>query len=399
MNQGSSVDAAGQCALCGKPFACGDDSREHIIHNAIGGRKKIAGFLCRDCNTGTGQEWDSELARQLNPISNLLGIKRERGNPPDMLVDTLDGRQLRHGSGGRLTRHRVEIREEEIDGEIHVNISAPSKKELRKHLRGLVRRYPQLEGVDLMSHAVASREYEPSPMGINLTFGGLVAGRSVVKSCAALAHIAGVRLDDLEQAREYLRGKGSPCFGYYNERDVVVDRPPRTFFHCVHVHGNERTGKVVGYVEYYGYMRIVLLLSEAYRGPEFTETYAVDPVAGTDLEVSVNLPDFTMQDIQDIYDYKKVDYDICRKAIEPLIESYTETASARETSRIVKDAWDYAGEKCGVKFGETIPEEQRARFRDFVKERLREELSALVLHQMETPDFENIDQMFKADKD
>ena len=63
MKQGSSKDAARQCALCGEPFADGDDSREHIIPNAIGGRKKIAGFLCRNCNSKTGKEWDSELAR------------------------------------------------------------------------------------------------------------------------------------------------------------------------------------------------------------------------------------------------------------------------------------------------------------------------------------------------
>ena len=398
MKQVSSNEAAGQCALCGEPLADGDDSWEHIVPNAIGGRKKIAGFLCRDCNSKTGQEWDSELARQLNPVSNLLGIKRERGSPPAIVVETPDGRRLRHETGGRMTRHDVEISKEAIDGEIHLKVLGPSKKEIKKHLPGLVRQHPQLQGVDLLSRAVASREYNPSPIGINLSFGGLAAGRSVVKSCAALAHVAGVRLDDLEQAREYLRGKDAPCFGYYNETDVVSDRPERVFFHCVHVQANERTGKVVGYVEYFGYVRIVVLLSDAYRGLGFTEAYAVDPVAGTDMEVNVNLPDFTTQDIQDIYDRKKVDYEVWRKAIEPLVESYVETSRKKEISRIFDEAFDYAGEKCGVKLGEPIPEGQRARFRDLVVERLKERLAAFVLHQKETPDFENIDRMFKADE-
>lgn len=130
MKQGSSNDEIGQCALCGKPFADGDDSREHIIPNTIGGRNKVGGFLCRDCNSKTGQEWDSELAGQLNPVSNLLEIKRERGSPPTMVVETLDGRRLRHESGGRLTRHDADISVEEIDGQIHLNVSAPSMKEL-----------------------------------------------------------------------------------------------------------------------------------------------------------------------------------------------------------------------------------------------------------------------------
>ena len=224
MKEGSGRGPDRQCALCSELLADGDDSREHIIPNAIGGRRKIEGFLCRKCNSKTGQEWDSELARQLNPISNLLGIKRERGSPPTIVVDTLGGRRLRHESDGRMTRDREEISEREVDGKIHLKVQAPSVTELKKHLGGLVRRFPQLAGVDLLSHAVAAGEYNADPMAIELRFGGLVAGRSVVKSCAALAHAVGVRLDDLEQAREYLRGRGAPCFGYYNERDVVANR-------------------------------------------------------------------------------------------------------------------------------------------------------------------------------
>lgn len=392
MEQESKRDASGQCALCGKPFAGGDDSREHIIPNAIGGRKKVAGFLCRDCNSTTGQIWDSDLARQLNPICNLLGIKRERGDPPTIVVDTVDGKRLRHESNGRMTRHDVAISAKEIDGKIHLSISGPSKKEIKKHLPGLVRKYPQLRGVDLLSQAVASSEYSRSPIGIDAGFGGLTAGRSVVKSCAALAHVAGVRLDDLEQAREYLRGEDAPCFGYYNEQDVVLNRPRSVFFHCVHVQGNDHTGKVVAYVEYFGYMRMVALLSEAYRGPGFTETCAVDPVAGTEIEVTVNLPDFSTHDIQEIYDYKKVDFDICRKAIEPLLISYGEKSRKQELWSIVNQAFDHAGENCGVKLGDRIPEEQRARFKELAMERLSERLTAFVTHQREVPAFKNIDQ-------
>lgn len=330
----------------------------------------------------------------MNPISNLLGIKRERGSAPTVVVDTLGGQRLRHESGGRMTGHRVEISEEEIDGQIHLNVSAPSARELKRHLGGLVRRYPQLQGVDLLSHAVATREYEPDPIGIELNFGGQAAGRSVVKSCAALAHAVGVRLDDLELAREYLCGKNEPCFGYYNERDVVSDRPATRFFHCVHVQGNERTGKVVGYVEYFGYMRIVVLLSDAYRGAGFTECYAIDPVAGTEMEVSVNLPDFTTQDIQDIYCYRKVDFEVCGRALEPLIESYVETSRQRETWRVVGEAVDYARDNCGANPGEPMTEEQRVRFRNLVLERL----TPFLLHQLATPEFRrSADRMSQLD--
>jgi len=38
------------CAICGKNFQDVKDSNEHIIPNALGGRKKIKGFICVDCN-------------------------------------------------------------------------------------------------------------------------------------------------------------------------------------------------------------------------------------------------------------------------------------------------------------------------------------------------------------
>ena len=361
----------------------GHDSKEHIIPNAIGGRRKVGGFLCRKCNSVAGEEWDSELARQLNPISNLLDIKRERGSPPPMVVNTMGGRHLRHESNGRITTHRYKVSERKVDGKIALNVTAPSMAELKRHLPGLVRRYPQLKGVNLLGHAVPTREYIADPTAVKICFGGLVAGRSVVKSCVALAHIAGVGLEDLEHARDYLRGKDTPCFGYYNELDVVMNRPANRVFHCVHVQGNERTGKVLGYVEYFTYMRIVVLLSDAYCGSGFTECYAIDPVSGTDVMLTVNLPDFTVQDIQDIYDYKKVDFERCREAIKPLIESYMEVSASRECSKVAKEAVDYAFDNCGAKPHERVTLEQRARLIAL----LQEQLTPFLMHQLATPDF------------
>ena len=390
-------DRIGQCVLCKLPFAIGGNSQEHIIPNAIGGRKKIRGFLCRECNSTTGQEWDSELTNQLKPLCNLLEIKRERGSVPDVIVETLDGQRIRLKSGGRMTMDRVEITEEETDGRIHVKFSGPTnKKVIKKHLTGLVRKYPQLKGADLMRNAVIRKEYNSSPMEIDLKFGGLDAGRSAVKSCVALAHMSGLHLDNLEQAREYLCGKSAPCFGFYNETDVVTNRPEDVFFHCVHVQGNDQTGKVLGYVEYFGFMRIVVQLSDAYGGPPFTQTYAVNPVVGKDIELNVKLPNFTTHQIQDIYDYKKVNPELCGKGIGSLIESYLASSRDREIERIFKDAHDYGYMKCDIEPGKSIPEKKVGNFRSHVYKRLIELLEEFVVHQLKPLDIEQVNRKIKA---
>lgn len=360
----------GSCALCGKGLGPGGGSREHLIPNAIGGRKKVRGFLCDRCNGKAGEDWDDELARQLSAICNLLNITRDRGRPRDLVVETVGGRRLRRRSDGRMTPDRYEISERR-DGETTVvHATAPSLRELKRHLNGLVRKYPQLKNVDLLEHAVLTKEYVNEPIHIPLTFGGLDAGRSVVKSCVTAAHMAGVRLSDLECASEYLSGKDEPCFGYYNETDVVLNRPPETFFHCVHVQGDREAGKVLGYVEYFGYQRLVVMLSDAYSGHAFAECYAIDPVTGRELALDVRIPNFSTDEVRQIYEYEKVSYETVRVALGRLVESYVEAAAKQAREEAIEDALEYAFENWGVHAGEVIQKQDTERLVALMVERL-----------------------------
>lgn len=56
------VVPAKECALCNSNITDKNDSNEHLIPNAIGGRKKITGFICSNCNSKSGEFWDAELA-------------------------------------------------------------------------------------------------------------------------------------------------------------------------------------------------------------------------------------------------------------------------------------------------------------------------------------------------
>ncbi|GAL13836.1 hypothetical protein JCM19233_4843 [Vibrio astriarenae] len=74
-----------KCALCDVEITEKNDTKEHLIPNAIGGRKKVKGFICENCNNASGDDWESELAKQLNPLSLFFGISRERGEAPPQL--------------------------------------------------------------------------------------------------------------------------------------------------------------------------------------------------------------------------------------------------------------------------------------------------------------------------
>lgn len=74
------------CYVCDVELIKENETEEHIILNAIGGKLKSKKLICKVCNSNFGGRIDDSLAKQLNPIANLLNIKRERGKPQNETV-------------------------------------------------------------------------------------------------------------------------------------------------------------------------------------------------------------------------------------------------------------------------------------------------------------------------
>ena len=219
------IDQEKRCALCNTPIRNENGSKEHVIPNAIGGRKTVYNFICKDCNSTTGAEWDYELVTQLKPPCTLLNIRRQRGENQPVLAETVGGDKIFIHADGRMSMRETVFTERVLGNQTEVNIRTSSMKELKKMLPGLVRKYPNLDIDQVLEKATPRREYLEDPLSIALTFEGEIAGRSIVKSCLALTSEIGLHLIDCEHARDYLLANGEPCFGYYNATDLVLNRP------------------------------------------------------------------------------------------------------------------------------------------------------------------------------
>ena len=239
------------CALCAQRLTDSNASKEHIIPNAIGGRKKVSNFICKNCNCRTGHNWDIELVNQLKPLCTMLNIKRERGNNKPITVETVNSRKLDLNPDGSMTIAKPEFRRQDLGDKTEYKIKARSMEELKRYLPGLKRKHPHIDIDELMKNATKFREYPEDSLCINLHFGGSLAGRSVIKSYLALAYESGLNIDDCEQVKSYLLSDGNTCFGYFNEEDVVTNRPQNTFFHCIYVCGDPQNKQVLAYAEYF----------------------------------------------------------------------------------------------------------------------------------------------------
>ena len=363
-------DSDFECVVCGSLVTESNDCDEHVIPNSIGGRLKTRGFICADCNNKTGYSWDAELAQQMNPLCLFFGIVRERGAPPPQAFETTAGERLVVRPDGGLSLEHPIYKEQQSGSGIRFDMVARTRGEARKMLEGVKRNYPGMDIKTSVENLTVSSSYPKGAIRLDISFGGEMPGRSLVKTVAAFAHHSGISSKICHLAIMYLRdAAANACFGYYYEDELVAGRPSGTPFHCVAVSGNPATGLLLGYVEYFGVQRVVVCLSDTYEGAAFNRAYAIDPTKGREIDVSVRLP-FSVTDVAAIYDYKKFPGGALQRAFSEVIPAALKKKFEKEKDRVISDAVEYAFANCGAKIGEVLTAEQTWKLSRLAAERV-----------------------------
>ncbi|GGA02821.1 HNH endonuclease [Dyella caseinilytica] len=280
-----------QCALCGESIAMENDSKEHIVPLAIGGRRKVRNFICRDCNNRAGHQWDAELAKQFSWFSAVLDIKRESGTPaPKVKITTIDQQEVYLHAGGRLELTKPTFEDVALpEGGRQISFRARTEREAKRILRGLQCKYPEHD-FSSMAEGLVIESTTPGVFKAEFSFGGEFAGRSIVKTAIAMAHSIGIPQWQCDYAVRYLRNENAtPAFGEFLARDLIVDRPDSKIFHVVAIAGDPVHKRLFAYVEYFGLARFVVHLSLDYSGDSIQQSYAFDPTTGEEIELQVDL--------------------------------------------------------------------------------------------------------------
>jgi hypothetical protein len=358
------------CVVCNEPITEDNDSKEHVITEAIGGRLQTKGFICRECNNKAGRTWDAKLASQLHPLSLMFDILRQRGSTPSLPIVTTAGEKLTIMPGGGFTPTAPSFSEEPTSSGAKIQISARSMKEAKIMLAGLQRKYPSINVDQLLTDAQIVDEYPKGMVHHQFEFGGEVSGRSIVKSALAMAHISGIPASACGDALSYLRDMSAkPCFGYYYSEDLVIERPREVPLHCVAVSADPDTGLILGYAEYFGVQRVVICLGRNYTGERLSGNYAIDPRSAERINMSVRL-DFQETDIEDIYSYKMIPDGAIAAAFANVVPANMERQFEAERNRVAKAAVEYAFENCGAKSGEILREEQLRKLSGLIAEKM-----------------------------
>jgi hypothetical protein len=351
----SSVIKKRFCFVCGVSLTDENDSCEHIIPRAIGGRRKIKGFLCAHCNNTTGHEWDARLADQLHDLGLICQIKRQGKVLPSKIIKTASGKKIQYNNDGSMTLGKPHYSAvENDDGTVRIQIQARTKDEARKMLEGVARKYPgKFDVEEWLSNFDQLPVYTEDPLCFSLDLKGDEHGRSVVKSALALAVEAGVNACSCETARDYLLNNGEPCYGYYTEKDLVRDRPKGVPLHCVAICGDPQSQLLLGYAELYSVYRIVMCLSRTYEGKALQHIYAIDPSDGSSLDLKVDLM-FLSDNLPEIFKAEYFDFNAVKENLDAVLARAVIRAQKVAQSDAIEQAFKRALLKCGVGENEVL---------------------------------------------
>lgn len=367
-----------KCALCHSNLNAKNKSKEHIIPNAIGGRRKTNWFICDACNNKRGASWDAELAKQLNWFSLALGISRERGEVPRQIVETLEGERLWQLSDGSFVPEKPSYSEKDKDGKITISMTSSSLADARQRLKGVARKYPKFDVQRALDEMEVKTSFLSSPLHVNLSLGGPAAGRSLVKTAFAFASECGVTHEQCEKASSYLLDESSSefPFGYSYISDLVINRPEKKIFHCVSLHADPETRRIYSYIEYFGLFRIVVLLGEKYGGPYKNVCHAINPVDGTSLGLCVK--EIETEELQEVLAGNGFDHAKHKLAAEYAFPIILERSRERTLESFMRQGFEHAGKQLGLKEGEIIPPEKAAQFTALMMQKINPYLEHLV---------------------
>lgn len=327
---------------------------EHILLNALGGRKTTKRSICSKHNNDFGGGIDDDLASQVEVLRNHLQLESGTGKPPPGLKNIQAGAErINVGSDGRPQLVKPPFTVTDLpDGKFNVEMHARTPEDIQRMIPHLAARLRMSEE-EVIRQTIQNGQasfVEKRPGGVHhhIALGARESLRSVAKSCLVLfATVAGneaVRSAPFDEARTFVL-QGDPAFNktriQIDSRDVPgLDEWKKQFgpfFNLVYVRSNE-AGRVIGHFTIYNTISWQIVLAES-GGPQNLVAVVVsnplDPAAWED--DAAKLPDIPfawLDEAERTYELERA-----RQRLIAMAKHHTDAARETEIGRICDDVF------------------------------------------------------------
>jgi hypothetical protein len=314
---------------------------EHVLLNSLGGRWTTKSVICSYHNNIFGGNIDNEVANQVKIVRNLLQLESGTGKSPPAIRNVQAGRStinIRNDGRPELTGKPFTV-QKMTDGRFVVSVTANSEEHLNTLIPHIAAQIGCSEEDLRHSLIAADVRHIAAPPGIidhDMSFGGCLALRSIVKSCLVLWTLATnnehVRSGVYDEARRFVLEGNSPFYKSQINMDSRFIEPEGKWiekfgpvFNLLHVQSND-DGRVIGHFTLYNIVSWRLVLADAGGIPNTRMAIAsnpLDPAKWSDA-VADEIPiDFEWLDSSD-YDLAR-----CKARVERVVQKYFQDARER----------------------------------------------------------------------
>lgn len=278
-----------------------NDSKAHIIPNALGGGLAPKGLICQRCNTKLDHAADNALVEAFGAWPTLLKVPRQRGQNPPKKLNTRKGSQVRCEADGALTRIDVRYNVRPVSEGHKVEISAGDMNTMRQLINRAAKEFPQLDPT--LAEKYARRSEMPLDdeikLGLDFSPKAVFGGAISVLWLFFLAKTgqAIMAWDRLLECIEFTQKYGG-TFRYFVGGLPGLTGPSIGLGHKVVVRSVPATGELIGYIEILGVLKVGGLLACGPTGETIEHVYAYDLLQKADRsnEFIIDSPIFDVQD-------------------------------------------------------------------------------------------------------
>lgn len=340
---------------------------EHVLLNALGGRKTTTQVICSACNNQFGKGIDKAHADQVDVIRNLLNMQSGSGKLAPMLRKVQAGAEVLNirGDGTFEPVTKPFIYKQRPGGSFEVEINAGSLEEIKSmvpHLAAALGMREEQIRDQLPAARARVVERRPDTIHFSLAFGGHDAIRSAAKACLvlwtlrvgrdevrsqtydAVRHFITVGDDSFLRSRTKLDSRMLECADR-----VKDDYGP--LFNFIYI-GSDAAGRVIGHFTFYNVLGFQVVLAESGGSPDQSIGLVSNPLvpsAWSDEAAAVYKIRF---DWLNRPEYDET-FETQRMRVSDLIQTYYDRATPKELHRMVDSAFD----KHGLGENDPIPEE------------------------------------------
>lgn len=352
---------------------------EHILPNALGGRKTARRTICSDCNNVFGGSIDKCLASQIEIIRNMLQLKSGAGKAPPMLRNIQSGTQtvnFRNDGTQELSGKPFEIEKLE-DGTVAVQICSRSEVEFQKTIPNLAAQLgiPIEQVVQKIEVSDIFQIVKPvDKVHHSLSFGGADALRSIAKSCLVLwatqvgnLEVTSSPYDDVRRfvvdsdeafnlSRINLDSRSLPCDSGLREQFGDI-------FNLIYLK-SDATGRLIGYFTMYNAISWQIVLAESGVEPDLNVGLISNPLNPAEWSDAIAAEfdiEFEWLDNPAFGDFNNV-----QERFRDVVTKCFELGQAREIDKIVDDVCG----RHGILDDDRIPEDLRAQIITEIADRI-----------------------------